>query len=89
MIPMDQYVVVIETGYKLAADTHKVSATDPMPRIEANRLFLELLAGMHADLLPAKAETSMLEVSATEFMRIHRLMGGVVVMDRVTLTRLH
>ncbi|MFJ7749711.1 hypothetical protein ACIQXM_07115 [Arthrobacter sp. NPDC097144] len=89
MILMDEYVVVIETGYKLAASTHKISATDPLPHVEANRLFLEILDGMHEDLLPAKADTTTLEVSPTEFMRIHRLMGGVVVMDRVTLTRVH
>ncbi|WAP51839.1 hypothetical protein OL239_00165 [Arthrobacter sp. ATA002] len=86
---MDEYVVVIETGYKLAASTHKITATDPLPRPEANRLFLELLDGMHADLLPAKADTTYLEVSPTEFMRIHRLMGGVAVLDRVTLARVH
>lgn len=86
---MDQYVVIIETGYKVAAATHKVTATDPMPQVEANRLFVELLDGMHADLLPPKADTTMLEVSPTEFVRIHRLMGGVVVLDRVTLARIH
>ncbi|WP_341394701.1 hypothetical protein [Arthrobacter sp. G119Y2] len=86
---MDEYVVVIETGYKLGAATHKISATEPLPQVEASRLFLELMDGMHADLLPAKADTTYLEISPTEFMRIHRLMGGVVVMDRVTLARVH
>ncbi|MET4060676.1 hypothetical protein ABIB35_002227 [Arthrobacter sp. UYP6] len=86
---MDQYVVVLETGYKLASANHKITATEPLPHVEANRLFLELLDGQHADLLPAKADTSYLEVSPTEFMRIHRAMGGAMVMDRVTLARVH
>lgn len=86
---MDRYVVVVETGYKLGDTTHKVTATDPQPHVEANRLFLELMDGLHADLLPAKADTTYLEVSPTEFLRIHRLMGGVVVLDRVTLARVH
>jgi hypothetical protein len=86
---MDEYVVVIETGYRLAAATHKITATDPLPQVEANQLFQELLDGMHAELLPAKADATYLEVSPTEFMRVHSLMGGVVVMDRVTLARVH
>lgn len=86
---MDQYIVVLETGYKLASANHKITATEPLPQFEANRLFLELMDGLHADLLPAKADTTILEVSPTEFMRIHRAMGGAVVMDRVTLTRVH
>ena len=86
---MDEYVVVIETGYKLGAATHKISATEPLPQVDASRLFLELMDGMHAELLPAKADVTYLEVSPTEFMRVHSLMGGVVVMDRVTLARVH
>ena len=86
---MNQYVVVIETGYRLAASTHKITATDRLPQVEANQLFQELMDGMHADLLPAKTDATFLEVSPTEFMRIHSLMGGVVVMDRITLARVH
>ncbi|MDK1360456.1 hypothetical protein QNO00_09265 [Arthrobacter sp. zg-Y1219] len=86
---MDEYVVVIEAGYKLGAATHRITATEPLPQGEANRLFLELMDGLHADLLPAKTDTTYLEVSPTEFLRIHRAMGGAVVMDRVTLTRVH
>ena len=89
MKPMDSYVVVVETGYKLGAATHKITATDPLPQVEANRMFQELMDGLHDDLLPLRADSSILEVSPTEFLRIHSLMGGVVVLDRVTLARVH
>ncbi|MCC9144091.1 MULTISPECIES: hypothetical protein [unclassified Arthrobacter] len=84
---MDEYVIVIETGYKLASAAHRVIYTEPMARAEATRLFLDLMAGQREDLLPGRLDSTILEVSPTEFLQVHQAMGGSVVMDRVTLTR--
>lgn len=86
---MDEYVIVIETGYRRAAATHTITFTDPMPQAEATALLLELMEGGHEELLPARADTMVLEVSPTEFLRVQELVGGSVVMDRVTLARRH
>lgn len=86
---MDEYVIVIETGYKLGAATHKVTPTEPMDRVEATRMFTELMEGRHPELLPPKNDTTVLEVSPVEFVRLHRAMGGAVELDRVTLARVH
>ncbi|MCC3275699.1 hypothetical protein LJ753_07420 [Arthrobacter sp. zg-Y20] len=86
---MDEYVIVVETGYKMASAAHRMTFTEPMARWEATRTFLELMEGRHEDLLPARTDSHILEVSATEFLRVHQAMGGSVVLDRVTLTRKH
>ena len=86
---MEQYVIVVETGYKLASANHKITPTDPMERSEAQQLFIELMENGHPDLLPEKKDTSILEVSPVEFVRLHRAMGGAVELDRVTLARVH
>lgn len=86
---MEQYVIVVETGYKLASANHKITPTDPMGRPEAQQLFIELMENGHPDLLPEKNDTSILEVSPVEFIRLHRAMGGAVELDRVTLARVH
>ncbi|MCC9205523.1 hypothetical protein [Arthrobacter sp. zg-Y769] len=84
---MDEYVIVVETGYKMASAAHRVTFTEAMSRREATRLFLDLIEGLREDLLPARADSSILEVSPTEFLQVHQAMGGSVVLDRVTLTR--
>lgn len=86
---MDEYVIVVETGYKMASAAHRMAFTEPMSRWEATRMFLELMEGWHEDLLPARPDSTVLEVSSTEFLRVHQAMGGAVVLDRVTLTRKH
>ena len=86
---MDEYVIVIETGYRRAAATHTITFTEAMPQVDATQLLLELMEGGHEDLLPARSNTMVLEVSPTEFLRLEENMGGSVVMDRVTLTRRH
>ncbi|MCQ1946494.1 MULTISPECIES: hypothetical protein [unclassified Arthrobacter] len=86
---MDEYVIVIETGYRRAAATHTITFTGAMSQAEATQLLLELMDGGHEELLVARPGTMVLEVSATEFLRVQEEMGGSVVMDRVTLTRKH
>ena len=86
---MDEYVIVIETGYRRGAATHTVSFTDPMAQSEATTMLLEMMDGGHEDLLPPRADTMVLEVSPVEFLRLQELDGGSVVLDRVTLTRKH
>ncbi|MFC7859074.1 hypothetical protein [Arthrobacter koreensis] len=86
---MDEYVIVVETGYKLASANHKITPTEPMERLAAERMFTEMMDGGHPELLPEKHNTSFLEVSPVEFLRLHRAMGGAVELDRVTLARVH
>ena len=86
---MDEYVIVIETGYRRASATHTISFTEAMPQAEATRLLLELMDGGHEELLVPRPGSMVLEVSPTEFLRVQEEMGGSVVMDRVTLTRKH
>lgn len=86
---MDEYVIVVETGYKLASANHKITPTEPMDRLAAERMFTEMMDGGHPELLPEKNDTSFLEVSPVEFLRLHRAMGGAVELDRVTLARVH
>lgn len=86
---MDEYVIVVETGYKKASAAHQVSFTEPMPRLEAVKMFLEIMDGRHGELLPARSGRLILEVSSTEFVQVQQNMGGSVVLDRVTLTRKH
>ncbi|KAD4059563.1 hypothetical protein [Arthrobacter yangruifuii] len=84
---MDEYVIVVETGYKMASAAHRVAFTEPMDLREATRLFLDIREGQREDLLPSRTDSSILEVSPTEFIQVHQAMGGAVVLDRVTLTR--
>lgn len=86
---VDEYVIVVETGYKKASAAHRISFTEPMPRLEAVAMFLEIMDGRHEELLPVRPDPLILEVSPTEFVQVQQTMGGSVVMDRVTLTRKH
>ncbi|MCQ1948338.1 hypothetical protein NNX28_00140 [Arthrobacter sp. zg-Y859] len=86
---MDEYVIVVETGYKMASAAHRVTFTEAMGRREATGVFLDLIEGRREDLLPSRTDSYILEVSPTEFLQVHQAMGGAVVLDRVTLTRRH
>jgi len=86
---MEQYVIVVETGYKLASANHKITPTQPMDGVEAQQMFTEMMDSRHPELLPPKHNTTILEVSPVEFLRLHRAMGGAVELDRVTLARVH
>ncbi|MCQ2000347.1 hypothetical protein N2K95_00950 [Arthrobacter zhaoxinii] len=86
---MDEYVIVVETGYKMASAAHRVTFTEPMGRREATQIFLDLMDGQREDLLPSRTNSLILEVSPIEFLQVHRAMGGSMVLDRVTLTRRH
>ena len=86
---VDEYVIVVETGYKEASAAHRVSFTEPMPRQQAEMMFLEIMDGRHEELLPFRTNRFILEVSHTEFVQVQQNMGGSVVLDRVTLTRKH
>jgi hypothetical protein len=83
---MAQYVIVLEQGYKRASMNHSISTTDPMGEEDARTAFDALRSGDREDLLPPKSGAVLLEVSATEFLRLHKGMSSLT-MDRVTLTR--
>lgn len=80
---MEQYVVVVEAGYKSGSANYRVNHTDPMPEREARAVFDALHAGT-SELLPGVDGAVVVDVSDTQFLRFRRKHGATS-LDRVTL----
>jgi hypothetical protein len=83
---MNQYVITLELGLKRASMNHSIASTEPMDEADARLLFTELQAGRREDLLPAKPGALLLEVTGTQFLRLHKGISSTA-LDRVSLTR--
>ncbi|MEO3937733.1 hypothetical protein V3N99_13385 [Dermatophilaceae bacterium Soc4.6] len=80
---MNDYAIVIETGYKRTSANYQIELVGPLPRPEAEEQFGRLRRGGD-ERLPADADAVVMDAGPTQFLRLRRVRGATV-MDRVTL----
>lgn len=82
---MDQYVIVIESGYKTTSANYHIKPTGPMGRQEAQDLYADLRTGT-SEHLAAEPGATIIDLSDCQFLRI-RSVRGATILDRVTMGR--
>lgn len=82
---MDQYVIVVESGYKTTSANYRITPTEPMGLQEAQDLYAALRSGTSKH-LPAEPGATVVELSDRQFLRI-RSVRAATVLDRVTMGR--
>lgn len=82
---MDQFVIVIETGYKSGSANYRIHPTEPMSDQDARAEYDALHSG-NSDALPSIEGAVVVDVSHTQFIRVHSARGATK-LDRITLDR--
>lgn len=80
---MAEELIVIESGYKMASNNHKIQTLGPFSTAEAEKRYQALLAGTAPELSAAK-NTTVVKVSERQFLRVRNGLGGATILDRVT-----
>ncbi len=80
---MQDYAIVIETGYKRTSANYHIELVGPLSQAEAEEQFSLLRAGRD-ERLPAEAGAVVMDASANQFLRLRQVRGATV-MDRITL----
>lgn len=80
---MDQYAIVIESGYKTTSANYRIAITEPMELSSAQELYASLRAGT-SERLPAEPGATIVDVSDQQFLRV-RSVRSATVLDRVSM----
>ena len=80
---MDQYVIVVESGYKTTSANYHIRPTEPLPLTEATELYAALRAGT-SERLRAEPGATIVDLGDAQFLRV-RSVRGATVLDRVSM----
>lgn len=80
---MTEELIVIESGYKMASNNHKIQTLGPFNASKAEEKYQELLSGTSTE-LPAAKNTTVVAVSERQFLRVRNGLSGATILDRVT-----
>lgn len=80
---MNQFVIVVETGYNSGSSNYRIKHTGSLSQDEAVNQFNALRAGTD-QMFSAVDGATIVTVSDTQFLRLHKSLTGTM-MDRVTM----
>ncbi len=83
MTAPEEYLVVVESGYKRGSANYQITVSDVLDRAAAEDLMAQLRAGT-SDLLPARTGAAVVDLGPGQFLRVSSRHGATV-LDRVTL----